>query len=198
MAKRPDPPKTLGTAGKKLWRAIERDLEDGLQHDARELQFLHRACSCEDEMAGLEKALTKEGVTVIGSRGRRESIPRSTSFASIDSHSFAFSARSRWLTPSQPSAAQLLRLETGSPCRRGSLGSGGSLMARRVEAEQVRGIPAGLSRWWIERDMERGLTLEEAIEKSASRPSAKERWDHPEVWQRWQRKYAPNMLRTHE
>lgn len=64
------PPKGLKTAGKALWRAILGDLGDGWELDARELEFLTRACSAADHLAALEKAVDADGVMVKGSRNQ--------------------------------------------------------------------------------------------------------------------------------
>lgn len=65
---RPDPPQHLGKAGRKLWRQIISALEDDWQLDGRELALLARACRCADEVAQLEEAIDREGVTTTGSR----------------------------------------------------------------------------------------------------------------------------------
>lgn len=36
-------------------------------------------------------------------------------------------------------------------------------MGRRIDNQPALGIPAGLSRWWVERHVSRGSTLAEAI-----------------------------------
>lgn len=46
------------------------DMPDGWQPDARELHLLARGCRCADELAALEKAIDRDGVTVKGSRGQ--------------------------------------------------------------------------------------------------------------------------------
>jgi P27 family predicted phage terminase small subunit len=69
-AKRPEPPKSLRAPGKRLWRAILRDLDPGWELDARELHMLLRACRCADELDRLERVLDRDGVTVEGSRGQ--------------------------------------------------------------------------------------------------------------------------------
>lgn len=66
----PKPPTKLGTAGKALWAAILGDLSPQWELDARELDFLERACRCADELRELEKAIDKDGITVEGSRGQ--------------------------------------------------------------------------------------------------------------------------------
>lgn len=69
-AARPEPPKALGGAGKRLWRAILRDLAPGWELDARELHLLRRACRCADELDKLEAVVDRDGTTVEGSRGQ--------------------------------------------------------------------------------------------------------------------------------
>jgi len=66
----PKPPTGLGKAGKALWRAIQRDLQDGWALDAREAHMLERACRTADDLAVLEATVDKEGATVEGSRGQ--------------------------------------------------------------------------------------------------------------------------------
>ena len=67
---RPRPPASLQKAGQGLWAAILDDLEDDWQLDAREEHLLARACSCADDIAALEAAVTADGVTTTGSRGQ--------------------------------------------------------------------------------------------------------------------------------
>jgi P27 family predicted phage terminase small subunit len=69
MAK-PRAPAGLGGDGKALWKAILDDLSPQWELDARELDFLERACRCADELRELEKAIDKDGITVEGSRGQ--------------------------------------------------------------------------------------------------------------------------------
>lgn len=64
------PPKTLGAAGKQLWRRIVGDLADGWRLDERELRALELAGRCADDMATLEKAIAKDGSVVRGSMGQ--------------------------------------------------------------------------------------------------------------------------------
>lgn len=66
----PKPPKSLGAAGKRLWRAIIGDLEPDWELDRRERHLLERACRTEDEMRLLEAAVDKEGPTSTGSKGQ--------------------------------------------------------------------------------------------------------------------------------
>jgi P27 family predicted phage terminase small subunit len=63
-------PKTLGEAGKALWRAILADLPNNWQLDARELHVLERACQCADDLVVLDAAVERDGATVKGSRGQ--------------------------------------------------------------------------------------------------------------------------------
>lgn len=46
------------------------DLDAGWELDSRELHLLGRACRCADELADLEAAIDRDGVTVVGSRGQ--------------------------------------------------------------------------------------------------------------------------------
>lgn len=66
----PAAPKGLQAAGKALWKAVLGDLAPGWQLDARETHLLVRAARCADELAVLEKAIDRDGVTVTGSRGQ--------------------------------------------------------------------------------------------------------------------------------
>jgi P27 family predicted phage terminase small subunit len=63
-------PKALGTAGKRLWKAIVDDIEPGWRLDARELHLLERACRVEDEVRALEAAIDRDGPMAEGSRGQ--------------------------------------------------------------------------------------------------------------------------------
>lgn len=63
-------PRGLGVAGTDLWTAIVEDLADDWTLDARERQFLERACRCADELLALQDAVDRDGVTVVGSRGQ--------------------------------------------------------------------------------------------------------------------------------
>ncbi len=73
--KRPQPPKALGAPGKKLFRAILRDIDADWQLDARELTLLERAGRCADDLDKLEKAIDKDGIMVEGSQGQRRVHP---------------------------------------------------------------------------------------------------------------------------
>jgi P27 family predicted phage terminase small subunit len=64
------PPKTLGAAGKRLWKSIAADIEPGWRLDARELHLLERACRIEDEVRELERVVDQDGLVTTGSRGQ--------------------------------------------------------------------------------------------------------------------------------
>ncbi len=64
------PPRRLSAAGQGLWADVLGDLQEGWELDARELHVLGRACRCADELAELEAAVDRDGVTVKGSRGQ--------------------------------------------------------------------------------------------------------------------------------
>lgn len=68
--RRPAAPKGLDTAGKALWRSIHADLDRSWELDARELHLLARAARCADELADLDAAVDRDGVTAVGSRGQ--------------------------------------------------------------------------------------------------------------------------------
>jgi hypothetical protein len=63
-------PAGLTAPGRALWAAIVGDLDAGWELDARELHLLERACRCADELAKLEAAVDRDGVTAEGSRGQ--------------------------------------------------------------------------------------------------------------------------------
>jgi hypothetical protein len=64
------PPVGLGAAGKALWKSILADVGEGWRLDARERDFLARACRCADELGALEAVVDRDGATVAGSRGQ--------------------------------------------------------------------------------------------------------------------------------
>ena len=70
----PTPPKDLGAAGRKLWRAItaEHDLEP------RELAILLEAARQVDALESLAAALAKDGHTVTGAAGQTRLHPAIT------------------------------------------------------------------------------------------------------------------------
>ena len=74
----PRSPAGLKEPGKALWKAILSDLEPDVELDKRELHLLGRACRTEDEIAALEQAVDRDGVTVNGSRGQVVSHPALT------------------------------------------------------------------------------------------------------------------------
>jgi P27 family predicted phage terminase small subunit len=69
-AGRPDPPKTLGKDGRRLWRAIIAALDADWQLDRRELHLLDRAAKIEDRLVELDAALDAEGPMARGSKGQ--------------------------------------------------------------------------------------------------------------------------------
>lgn len=66
----PAAPASLGRDGKALWNAIVGEIDEGWDLDARERELLARACRCADELALLEAAVDRDGLTVAGSRGQ--------------------------------------------------------------------------------------------------------------------------------
>lgn len=64
-------PTGLANAGKKLWRQMRDALPEGWVFDERELAILERACRQADDLALLEAAIRREGVTATGSQGQR-------------------------------------------------------------------------------------------------------------------------------
>ena len=67
---RPNPPPDLLSAGKKLWKSIVADLPEAVELDARELALLAHASRQADDIAALERALKRDGVTISGSAGQ--------------------------------------------------------------------------------------------------------------------------------
>lgn len=68
--KAPVAPKSLGTAGKRLWRSTLADLDEGWELTARELRYLELACGQADHVAELERLIDKEGMVTTGSTGQ--------------------------------------------------------------------------------------------------------------------------------
>ena len=66
MTSKPKPPAGLGPAGKKLWS----DLSAVFDLDAPELPLLAAAARQADDIARLEEAIARDGVTVEGSAGQ--------------------------------------------------------------------------------------------------------------------------------
>jgi hypothetical protein len=66
----PAAPKGLGAIGKAMWKTFLGDLPNDMELDPRELNSLHRACRCADEIALLEASIDEVGVVVRGSRGQ--------------------------------------------------------------------------------------------------------------------------------
>lgn len=70
-SRKPDPPTSLGRAGRALWRAIQADLPEGWELDRREAHHLREACAIEDQLAALGRVLRREGMVSGGSAGQR-------------------------------------------------------------------------------------------------------------------------------
>lgn len=69
-------PAKLGKAGRALWRAIVAEVgEEGLELDRREVAWLTSACRCADDIAALEEAIARDGVTGRGSMGQATANP---------------------------------------------------------------------------------------------------------------------------
>ncbi len=71
MSLRPEPPRSLNSAGKALWGAILGDLPAHLELDARELSVLATACGQADLNAALEAVIKRDGVVAKGASGQR-------------------------------------------------------------------------------------------------------------------------------
>ena len=63
-------PKGLDATGRALWRSVTAGLPDGWELDERELAVLALAARQADDVAALERALKRDGVTVKGSTGQ--------------------------------------------------------------------------------------------------------------------------------
>lgn len=72
MAERriPRVPGGLAASGKRLWKAIWLDLDEGWELDSREVELLERACATADHIALLEGVVARDGVTAAGSKGQ--------------------------------------------------------------------------------------------------------------------------------
>ena len=66
MTTKPKPPAGLGPAGRKLWN----DLAGAFTLEDHELPMLEAAARQADDIAALEKAIARDGVTVEGSAGQ--------------------------------------------------------------------------------------------------------------------------------
>jgi phage terminase small subunit len=64
------PPAALGGAGKRLWRAIVKDVAADWELDAKDLATLTEAARIADTLAALEKAIKRQGAVVEGSTGQ--------------------------------------------------------------------------------------------------------------------------------
>lgn len=72
MAERatPTPPKGLNVAGRGLWVKLHEALPETVEFDERERALLELACRQADDVARLERAVRRDGATVVGSRGQ--------------------------------------------------------------------------------------------------------------------------------
>jgi hypothetical protein len=66
----PRTPGDLNDHGKRLWKAILSDLDEGWELDQRELHLLAEAARCADQIGALEAVIDSEGVTSTGSKGQ--------------------------------------------------------------------------------------------------------------------------------
>ena len=72
----PQSPAGLGPRGRALWRSIHAaavagsSAEQVLEFDEREREVLRLACSQVDDLAALEAAIRRDGVTSVGSQGQ--------------------------------------------------------------------------------------------------------------------------------
>lgn len=67
---RPSPPPGLAAAGCALWQTVCADLPPELGFDSRELAILAAACQQADAVAGLEDAIERDGVMIVGAAGQ--------------------------------------------------------------------------------------------------------------------------------
>lgn len=67
---RPNAPRGIGPAGRKLWRSIVDDLADELEFAPREQAILAAACKQADIVTELEAALEQHGVMIEGAAGQ--------------------------------------------------------------------------------------------------------------------------------
>lgn len=63
-------PSGLGASGKALWRSVVAGLPNGWELDDRERAVLELACRQRDDVAALERSLSRSGRMVKGSRGQ--------------------------------------------------------------------------------------------------------------------------------
>lgn len=66
----PKPPAGLHRSGRHLWRQIQAAVGDDFELDERETAILAMACRQADDLAALEEALDRDGVSVAGSAGQ--------------------------------------------------------------------------------------------------------------------------------
>lgn len=69
--RRPAAPKSLGTAGKRIWTDLHAELPEGYVFDARELSNLESAATLRDVLDDLRAAVKRDGVLVAGSTGQK-------------------------------------------------------------------------------------------------------------------------------
>jgi P27 family predicted phage terminase small subunit len=67
MAKNTTAPRTLGPAGRRLWRAIQAEYEIA---DAASLNILESLCQVSDRLAECREAIARDGLVVEGSGGQ--------------------------------------------------------------------------------------------------------------------------------
>jgi hypothetical protein len=63
-------PRGLGAAGKRVWSLIQGDLPEDWELDEREIAILELAARQADDVATLERAVKRDGLTVEGSAGQ--------------------------------------------------------------------------------------------------------------------------------
>jgi phage terminase small subunit len=64
------PPSGLEASGRALWRTVIADVPADWELDARDLAVLEAACRQADDVAALEAAVARDGVTVVGAAGQ--------------------------------------------------------------------------------------------------------------------------------
>jgi hypothetical protein len=63
-------PADLKPAGKRLWKAITGDVQEGWSLDAKDYTAITEAARIADQLAALEKDVKRDGHTVLGSTGQ--------------------------------------------------------------------------------------------------------------------------------
>lgn len=69
-SRNPQAPKTLGDAGRALWKKILAAVREEFELDERELAILELACKQQDTASALDAALETAGVVIQGSQGQ--------------------------------------------------------------------------------------------------------------------------------